>query len=140
MIRTFLCALAALLALALGACASGGGGMQVSPASVAMLAGVAGGGTQLNAVGTLATNPCEIATAAGYTATIAAGRKIEKHLRAGKITPTQAQPAIDAGKDSIRMLDGACVDKNTVDPVALALATKRIGDLRKLVEAFDASK
>lgn len=132
--------LAAAFALLLSACASTGGGMQVSPASVALLAGAAGAKPSAGMIGSLATNPCEIATAAGYTAVYVIAGKAERRLKADQITPDQVQPVIDTAQQALQLLDGACLDKNTVDPIALGFATQRIAQLRKTMEALDAGK
>jgi hypothetical protein len=132
MIRTFLLALAIF---AIVGCAS------APPASPAVpLAGSSGAGSGLAVIATLATNPCEASTAPGYTAVYVATGRIERRLLARSITPDQAQPALNAAKDSLRMLDGSCINRNTVDQAKLAAATKRIGEMHKLMEAFDARK
>jgi len=132
MIRSILLALAVL---AIVGCASA-----PPPAPAVPLAGAAGAGNRLAAIATLATNPCEAATAPGYTAVYVAGSKIERRLLARSVTSDQVQPALTAAKDSLRLLDGSCVDKNTVDQAKLSAATRRVAELNKLMEALDARK
>ena len=119
--------LAGLAALALSACATFGGNVELS--------GAAARGVQVAAVATLATNACEAATAAGYTQTIVARRTARSKLEKGVITVEQALRVQGAADEARAALDATCAGAQT-NNVMLLLAADRVNNLRKVMEAL----
>lgn len=87
------------------------------------------------ATATLATNPCEAATAAGYTQTINARRTALKKLQSGVITADQAK-RVQAAADEARVaLDASC-NGAAVNNLMLVIAVDRVKALRNTMEAL----
>ena len=87
-----------------------------------------------SAAGTLATNPCEEATAAGYTQIKLAADKVKRKLGAGQSTPQQARQVLAVIDQALLALDSSCPGKS-IDPLMLAIATERTVEVRKTMEA-----
>ena len=112
--------LIALAALYLAACAS---------APTQPLAAAPARAASMDAVATLATNPCEAATAADYTAVITLARQAARRLDAGKLAPERARRVLDLGRGAKADLDRACAGKS-IDSAAVQRARTDIASMR----------
>lgn len=87
------------------------------------------------ATATLSTNPCEAATAAGYTQTINARRAALKKLNTGAYTVDQAKRVQAAADEARAALDASC-NGAAVNNVMLLIAIDRVKNLRNTLEAL----
>jgi len=109
-------------------------GCETMPVSLGGGLAVAASGISPGVVGTLATNPCEAATAAGYTAVHMANKQTIKRLAEGRITAAQAREVLSKVDQALLALDASCPGK-AIDPLALAIAKRRIDELNQTKEA-----
>lgn len=106
-------ALTLAAALVLGACSSAPS-LQAAQASAPL---------RIEAVGTLATNACEAAVAADYTATEVMVRQAAARLRDGSLAIADAQRVADAARTARTELGAACAASKTApDQQAMARA------------------
>jgi hypothetical protein len=111
-------------ALALAACST--------PPAVDLASPKSAPPVSIQAVGTLATNPCEAAVAPLQTRAIVGVNTATRQLRAGQIDAAQAQAVADAAREVQAAARAACVDKRQPSPGELKraqAALARIGHL-----------
>lgn len=87
---------------------------------------------QVQAVATLATNPCEAATAAEYTALIVARNTAARRLRDGRMTVADAVALQGFADEARAELDAAC-RAGRVDEGALARARVHQAEVKQLL-------
>lgn len=110
---------------------------QTMPVSLGGGLAAAASGISPGITGTLATNPCEVATAAGYTAVHMANKQTIKRLADGRVTTAQAREVLAKVDQALLALDASCPG-NAIDPLALALAKRRVDELKQTMEAGNA--
>ncbi len=84
------------------------------------------------AVGTLATNGCELQTAPTYTAAITAVRVAEARLRNGALSVATAEAVLQLGRAARVDLDAACPNK-TLDSQRLKSAQAAVARMQSLL-------
>lgn len=88
-----------------------------------------GAGLRIDGVATLATNECEVLTAADATSIEVMARTVARRVAAGTLDTASAQRAVNAGRAAVDALRAACVNPKAPDAGAIARARQLRADM-----------